>query len=64
VTGGVGGTEGDSMAAEDPLDVKEEVSIKVEEAIGLKEETLETVIFLPIKTEREVRLNCFILSVP
>jgi hypothetical protein len=64
VTGGVGGTGGDGIEGEDPLDIKEEVSFKVEEAIGIKEETLETVIFLPIRTENEVRCNCFILSVP
>jgi hypothetical protein len=38
------------------VDGTEEVSIKVEETIDIKEETPEAIIFPPIKTEQEVRL--------
>ena len=38
------------------VDGTEEVSIKVEEAIDIKDEIPEAIIFPPIKTEQEVRL--------
>jgi len=38
------------------VDVTEEVSIKVEEAIDIKDEVPEAITFSPIKTECEVRL--------
>jgi hypothetical protein len=38
------------------VDGTEEVSIKVEESIDIKDETPETLIFPPNKTEHEVRL--------
>ena len=38
------------------VDGTEEVSIKVEEAIDIKDEIPEALIFPPIKTEQEVRL--------
>jgi len=38
------------------VDGTEEVSIKVEEAINIKDEILEAIILQPIKTEKEVRL--------
>ena len=39
------------------VDGTEEVSIKVEEAIDVKDEIPEALIFPPIKTEQEVRLS-------
>jgi hypothetical protein len=56
VTGGVGGTGEGGVDVEDPLYIKEEVSIKVEEAIDIKDEMPEAVVFPPIRTENEVRL--------
>ena len=38
------------------VDGTEEVSIKVEEAINIKDEISEAIILQPIKTEKEVRL--------
>ena len=38
------------------VDGTEEVSIKVEEAINIKDEIQEAIILQPIKTEKEVRL--------
>ena len=38
-------------------DGSEEVSIKVEEAIDIKDEIPEAIIFSPVKTEHEVRLR-------
>ena len=40
----------------DPLEIKEEVSIKVEETIDIKDIIPETVVFPTIKTRQEVRL--------
>jgi hypothetical protein len=45
------------------VDGTEEVSIKVEEAIGIKVEIPEDISFPPIKTEPEVRLRCVCLCV-
>jgi hypothetical protein len=39
------------------VDGTEEVSIKVEEAIDIKDEIPEAIIFSPIRTEHEVRLR-------
>jgi hypothetical protein len=55
VTCDVDGTEDVSIKVE-AIDVKEEVNIKVEEAIDIKDEIPEAV-FRPIKTEHEVRLQ-------
>ena len=41
----------------------EEVSIKVEEAIDIKDEIPKAIIFPPIKTEHEVRLWCVCVCV-
>jgi hypothetical protein len=50
--------EGETDSCSETCDVDgiEEVSIKVEEAIDIKDEIPETTSFSPIKTEREVRL--------
>ena len=52
----VGGIEKISIEGEKALHIKEEVSIKVEDAIDIKDKTQETATFPPIKTEQEVRL--------
>jgi hypothetical protein len=57
VTCDVDGTEEVSITAEDAIDIKEEVSIKVEEAIDIKDEMPEAILFPPIKSEHEVRLQ-------
>jgi hypothetical protein len=69
VTGGVGGTGEGSVGGEWAIDIKEEVCIKVEEdldmkeevgstfeAVYIKEEIPETSTCPPTKTEYEVRL--------
>jgi hypothetical protein len=53
---GVGGIGEGRVDADDPLDIKEEVSIKAEEAIDIKEENPESIVLSPVKTEHEVRL--------
>jgi len=50
------GTEEVRIKVEDAIDIKEVVSIKVEEAIDVKDEIPQAIIFPPIKTEQEVRL--------
>jgi hypothetical protein len=55
VTGGVGGTGEVSVKVEDAIDVKEEGSMKFE-AVYIKDEIPETTTCPPIKTELEVRL--------
>jgi hypothetical protein len=55
VTGCVGGTGEGSDGLEEGVYIKEE-SIKVEEAVDIKEEMPEALVFPPIKTEHEVRL--------
>ena len=45
----------------DPLEIKEEVSIKVEETIDIKDEIPETVVFPTIKTGQEVRLEVCVI---
>jgi hypothetical protein len=52
----VAGTEEVSIKVEEALDIKEEVSIKVEDAVDIKDEMAEAIPFPPIKTEQEVRL--------
>jgi hypothetical protein len=52
----VAGTAEVSIKLEEALDIKEEVSIKVEEAIDINDEMPEAIPFPPIKTEQEVRL--------
>jgi len=52
----VAGTEEVSIKVEEALDIKEEVSIKVEEALDVKDEMPEGIPFPPITTEQEVRL--------
>jgi len=47
-----------SIKVEEAIDIKEEVSIKVEEAIDIKDETPEAITFSSVKTEHEVRLWC------
>jgi hypothetical protein len=49
------GSDGEIFVAYD-VDGTEEVSIKVEEAIDIKDEIPEAISFAPIKTEHEVRL--------
>jgi len=52
-----GGTSSCIVTCEEcDVDGTEEVSIKVEEAIDMKDEIPEAIIFPPIKTEHEVRL--------
>jgi hypothetical protein len=51
----VGGTGEVSIKVEDPIDIKEEVSIKFE-AVYIKDETPETTTCAQTKTEHEVRL--------
>ena len=55
VTCDVDGTGAVSIKVEDAIDIKEEISFKVEEAIDIKDEIPEA-IFPSIKTEHEVRL--------
>jgi hypothetical protein len=55
VTCDVDGTEEVSIKVEEAIDMKEEVCVNFE-AIYLKDETLDAAIFPPIKTEQEVRL--------
>ena len=52
----VDGTEAVSIKVEDAIGIKEEISFKVEEAIDIKDEISEAISFAPIKTEHEVRL--------
>jgi len=48
-----------SIKVEEAIDIKEEVNIKVEEAIDIKDETPEAITFPSVKTEHEVRfLGC------
>ena len=56
VTCGVDGTGDVSVKVDDAIDIKEEV-IKVEYAIDVKEEIPEAISFPSIKTEHEVRLQ-------
>ena len=49
--------EGETGACSETCVMFEEVSIKVEEPIGIKDEILEPTSFVPIKTEHEVRLR-------
>ena len=53
----VDGTEEVGFDLEEAIDMKEEISIKVEEAVDIKDEIPEAIIFPPIKTEQEVRLQ-------
>jgi hypothetical protein len=55
VTGGVGGTGEVSVKVEDAIDVKEKGSIQFE-SVYVKDEIPGTTTFPPIKTEQEVRL--------
>jgi hypothetical protein len=55
---GVDGTGEVSIKVEEAIDIKEEVGIKVEEAIDIKDEIPETITFQPIEAEHEVRLVC------
>jgi hypothetical protein len=55
VTGGVGGTGEGSVKVEDAVDIKEEDSVRFE-AVYIKDELPDTIISPPIKTELEVRL--------
>ena len=52
----VDGTGAVSIKVEDAIDIKEEMSFKVEEAIDIKDEIPEAISFPSIKTEHEVRL--------
>jgi hypothetical protein len=52
----VDGTGEASVEVADPLDIKEHISIKVEEAIDITDGIPEAVTCAPIKTELEVRL--------
>jgi len=52
----VAGTEEVSIKVEEALDIKEEVSIKVEDAIDIKDEMPEAIPFPQIEPEQEVRL--------
>jgi hypothetical protein len=52
------GTEEISVKAENAVDIKEEVSIKFE-AVYIKDEIPETATYPPIVTEHEVSLLCF-----
>ena len=57
VTCDVDGTGDVSIKVEDAVYIKDEVSIKVEEVIDIKDEIPEAATFPPIKTEHEVRLQ-------
>ena len=50
------GTEEISIKVEEAIDIKEEVSIKIEEALDIKDEIPVARTFPPIKNEQEVRL--------
>jgi hypothetical protein len=50
------GSDGETFVTFD-VNATEEVSIKVEEAIDIKNEIPEAILFPPIKTEHEVRLQ-------
>jgi len=52
----VGGIEEFNIEAENALDIKEELGIKVEDAVDIRSETPEAILFVPVKTEQEVRL--------
>ena len=54
----VDGAGGVSIKVEEAIDIKEEFSIKVEEAVDIKDETPEAITFPSINTENEVRLWC------
>jgi len=54
----VDGTQEVRIKVEEAVNIKDEVSIKVEEAIDIKDEIPEAVIFPSITTEHEVRLRC------
>jgi len=54
---GDGGTEDISIKSKEDIDIKEESNIKVEETVHIKDEIPEDIIFPPIKTEHEVRLQ-------
>ena len=50
------GTEEVSIKFEETIHVKDEVGIKVEEALDIKDEIPEAILVPPIHTEHEVRL--------
>ena len=50
------GSKEASINLEDVIDIKEGVSIEVEDDINIKDEIPEAISFPPIKTEHEVRL--------
>jgi hypothetical protein len=50
------GTEEVSMKLEDAIDIKEEFTITFEDALNIKNEIPEAITFTPVKTELEVRL--------
>jgi len=52
----VDGTVEFGIEPEEALHIKEEVCIKVEDAVDIKDETSELITFPTIKTEQEVRL--------
>ena len=52
----VNGTDEFSIETEEALYIKEEVCIKFEDAIDIKDETPELIAYPTIKTEQEVRL--------
>jgi hypothetical protein len=52
----VDGTDEVSIKVEEAIDIKEEDIVKVEEAIDVKDEIPEAMTFPSIKTEHEVRL--------
>jgi hypothetical protein len=60
VTGGVGGTGEGSVKVEDAIDIKEEGSVKFE-AVYIKDEFPGTTTCPPIDIEQEVRLNFLFL---
>ena len=51
-----GGTEEVSMKVEDIIDIKEEFSINLEHSVDIKNEIPEAITFTLVKTEQEVRL--------
>jgi uncharacterized protein (DUF2235 family) len=60
VTGGVGGTGEGSVKVEDAIDIKEEGSVEFE-AVYIKDEIPETSTFFPISCEHEVRFKYLFL---
>jgi hypothetical protein len=50
------GTEEVGVKVEDAIDIKEEFIIKVEDAVNIKDELPDAKTFSPINTEQEVRL--------